>query len=398
MQRVFRSIIPAFLLIFSLGASPLWSQEPDLEEKIQGKETELQKLRNEIARQRKNILAVEKREKNEREYLEKLKKEEELTGKLLRGLEEKGQMLQQQVEELGNSLAVNEKVYKHRIEVLSQRLREIYKDGPQHAWQELLAAEDVSDLLQRYKFLSLIAERDADLVSDVRRRKAQIETQEAEITELLYQVTLSRNEKEEELRRLEENESKRLGTLSTLQADKKRYEKKMEELAQAEKQLQNFIADLEKARLERAKAWGDYGESNFLGLKGKMDRPVEGPITRPFGQFRHPEFGTVTYNTGVDIGTRRGGPVRAVARGRVEYSGVLPGYGNCIIINHGGGYYTLYAHTADIFAEQGSQVEKGGLIAEAGFESAGEGASLHFEIRKSKKALDPGEWLKKGEQ
>ena len=127
-----------------------------------------------------------------------------------------------------------------------------------------------------------------------------------------------------------------------------------------------------------------------------MPRPVSGRTVRKFGRFKHPEFGTVTYNTGIDISTRMGEPVRAVARGRVEYAGSLPGYGNCIILNHGGGYYTLYAHTSQIFVEQGGQVEAGALIAETGEESAGAGGAFHFEIRQSKKALDPDGWLKKG--
>jgi murein DD-endopeptidase MepM/ murein hydrolase activator NlpD len=116
-------------------------------------------------------------------------------------------------------------------------------------------------------------------------------------------------------------------------------------------------------------------------------------VTREFGRFRHPEYGTVTFNTGIDISTRTGEPVRAVARGRVEYAGDLPGYGNCIILNHGGGYYTLYAHTSAIFVAQTAQVEKGSVIAEAGSAAAGGGGSIHFEIRKSKKALDPGDWF-----
>ena len=175
--------------------------------------------------------------------------------------------------------------------------------------------------------------------------------------------------------------------------DEAERQKKVEELASAEKELQNFIEELEKRRIEQAKAWGAYGESDFLSLKGKMQHPVDGRTVRGFGRFKHPEFGTVTFNTGIDIEAREGSPVRAVARGRVEYASVLPGYGNCIIINHGGSYYTLYAHASRIFVEQGDQVEKGRVIAEAGESDSGAVSPFHFEIRKSKKALNPVEWL-----
>jgi murein DD-endopeptidase MepM/ murein hydrolase activator NlpD len=126
-----------------------------------------------------------------------------------------------------------------------------------------------------------------------------------------------------------------------------------------------------------------------------MRRPVEGRVVRPFGTSKHPEFGTVTFNSGLDIEARSGSPVRAVARGKVEYASTLPGYGNCIILNHGGGYYTLYAHASRVLAKQGEIIEAGRVIAETGVGEAGEAPRLHFEIRRSKEALDPGAWLAK---
>ncbi len=382
-----------FLFVFPLVVSRADAQEKDLDERIHGKERELEKLRNEIAEQRKKIREVEKQEKDVSEYLRKLKKEAELTQELLDGLGEKESMLEMQIEGVRRDLETSEVVYRHRLRILAGRVREMYKEGSRMMWQEILDAHDFADLLQRYKFLSLIAERDAALVADVRDRKADIEHQEADITELLHEVSIARNEKENELDRLRQNQRKREETLSELRSKKSAYERKAAELVQAEKQLQGLIEELEKRRLEQAKQWDEYGERDFLGLKGKMSRPVEGDVVRPFGRFTHPEFGTVTFNTGLDIECRAGSPVRTVARGKVEYASTLPGYGNCIIINHGGGYYTLYAHASRIFVKQGEQVEPKQVIAETGAGASGESAPLHFEIRKSKKALDPSEWL-----
>ncbi len=394
-MRYFK-LMAVFLVLLAVLPVRAAAQEKDLDDNIRNKETELQKLRREIAEQRDKIKDLEKKEKNVSGLLEKLEKEESLVRKLMKGLEEKSSMLQEQADDIRVSLEQNEKEYARRLDILSARLREMYKEGPKQDWQRLLAAKDFTDLMQRYKFLALIAERDADMVSDVREKKAEVERQEAEITELLHEVMMAKNEKAKELEKLKENEKKRRGSLSSLQSDMKRYRLRADELAQAERKLQDFIADLEKARLEKAKSWGEYGERNFPGLKGKLPRPAEGSTARKFGKFRHPEFGTVTYNTGIDIETRCGEPVRAVARGRVEYSGELAGYGNCIIINHGDGFYTLYAHASEIFVVQGEQVEKGGLLAETGTDPSTSAGSLHFEIRKSKTALDPDEWLEGG--
>jgi len=373
-------------------------QDEKIDDRILKKESELEDLRRQIEEQRQKIRDLEKREKKESGYLKKLEDEERLTKRLLGALEDKRGMLEEQTARLREELSDSEKEYDERLAILSKRLREIYKDGSKQAWMELLAAEDFSDLLQRYKFLSLIAERDAALVEDLRDRKQTVERQEAEITEVLHEVTVSRNEKERELGKLTENERKRRKALEGVKADKKKYEKRVEELAAAEKKLQDIIGEMEKARKEQAGAPGDYGTGDFVSLKGRMPRPVDGTVSRNFGSFKHPEYGTVTYNTGIDIDTRAGEPVRAVARGRVEYAGELAGYGNCIIVNHGGGYYTLYAHASKVFVQQGSQVERGSLIAEAGEETEGAGATLHFEIRQSKKALDPAEWLVTGGQ
>ena len=389
-----KAMLLILMIAIALAASvSVLPQERDLDRSIKGKEDELQKLRDEIREQRRKISDIEKQERDVREYIAKLEKEEKLMKRLLAGLEDKEALLEEQVGHLRSDLETSEIVYRHRLKVFSKRLREMYKDGPRHSWQELLAAEDFPDLLQRYKFLSLIAEGDAAMIADVRERKAGIEKQEAEITELLQEVSASKAEQESELRRLDENGAKRRQTLADLKASKQQHQKRASELEERERKMQALIEELEKSRLSRSQDWGDYGEGDFASLKGRLPRPVEGNVTREFGRFKHPEYGTVTFNTGIDISTRTGEPVRAVARGRVEYAGDLPGYGNCIILNHGSGYYTLYAHASSIFVAQSAQVEKGRVIAEAGRAASGSGGTIHFELRQAKKALDPGEWF-----
>jgi peptidoglycan hydrolase CwlO-like protein len=192
------------IALAAAAAGHALAQEKDLDESIRSKEDELQKLRREISEQRRKISEIEEQEKDVSDYISRLNKEERLMKKLLEGLEDKESMLEEQAASLRRDLETSEMVYAHRLEIFSKRLREIYKDGPRHVWQELLTAEDFPDLLQKYKFLSLIAEGDAAMIADVRERKASIETQEAEITEILQEVSASRSEKQTELRRLDE--------------------------------------------------------------------------------------------------------------------------------------------------------------------------------------------------
>lgn len=386
----------ALIATMALAAAPAAAQERDVERQIREKDDELRKLREEIAEQRKRIAEVEKKEKDTAEYLRKLENEERLTKKLLGGIADKESMLERQATKLREDLAYSETVYRRRLSILARRLRGMYKDGAQGAWQELLGARSFDDLLNRYKYVSAVAEQDANLVEEIRQRKAAIGRQEAGITENLSQVSAARKEKETELARLRENERKRQRSLAELKTSKTKYQKRIEALARAEQEILSIIGELERSRAAAPPAdEAAYAERDFPSLKGRMAPPVAGRTVRGFGQSKHPEFGTVTNNTGIDIEARSGSPVRAVARGKVEYASLLPGFGNCIIIAHGAGYYTLYAHTSKIFVRQGAMVSGGDVIAEVGDPASGTSAPFHFEIRKSKTPLDPAQWLRK---
>lgn len=396
-----RHAIHAILLVAAVAATmaaaaPAVAQDEDLESQLRAKDAELQKLREEIAAERRKIQEVEKKEKDAAGYLRKLENEERLTKKLLAGLNDREAMLARQADKLRRDLSYSEAVHERRLAILARRLRDLYKDEAQSGWQRLLGAGSFDDLLNRYKYLATIAERDAGLVEEIRQQKSSIARREAAITENLAQVTSSRREKESELARLRENERKRQKSLAELKASKGKSQQRIDELAKAESEILSIIGDLERRRTAGApQAEAAYAEKDFPSLKGRMAPPVDGRTVRGFGLSKHPEFGTVTNNPGVDIDARPGAPVRAVARGKVEYASLLPGFGNCIILAHGQGYYTLYARASKMFVKAGATVNGGDVIAEAAGSSGGASNPFHFEIRKSKTPLDPSQWLRR---
>ena len=122
--------------------------------------------------------------------------------------------------------------------------------------------------------------------------------------------------------------------------------------------------------------------------------PATGSVVGRFGPEIHPKWGTTTMNNGIDIQAPMGAAVHAVARGRVEYtSDDYAGYGEIVILNHGDGYYTLYAHLSDILVQQGASVESGQLIGKVGDTGSLKGPYLYFELRDGQKPLDPERWL-----
>jgi septal ring factor EnvC (AmiA/AmiB activator) len=157
-----------------------------------------------------------------------------------------------------------------------------------------------------------------------------------------------------------------------------------------------LIEQLEKRRLAAER--GAPGEPPLFGdfskNRGRLSWPVTGKVARGFGSEKNPRFGTSTFNSGIDIGASFGTPIKAVARARVDYVNWLEGFGKCAILNHGGGFYTLYAHASEISVPVGKDVAAGEVIGRVGDTGSTIGTALHFEIRRGKQALNPLEWLR----
>jgi septal ring factor EnvC (AmiA/AmiB activator) len=129
--------------------------------------------------------------------------------------------------------------------------------------------------------------------------------------------------------------------------------------------------------------------------RGQLPWPTEGRVVAEFGPQTHPRFGTETYRSGVGIEAAEGTPIRAVASGRVAYRGWLKGYGNLVVLDHGDGYHTLYAHAAQVLVDEGDQVKGGAQIGRVGETGSVEGPRLYFEVRYQGRAEDPQGWLRR---
>jgi septal ring factor EnvC (AmiA/AmiB activator) len=146
------------------------------------------------------------------------------------------------------------------------------------------------------------------------------------------------------------------------------------------------------ATLPPPRAGGGKG-SGFAGRKGKLTAPADGPVSVGFGKVVNPKFNTVTIQNGVDIEAPAGAPVHAVAPGRVVHAGWFKGYGNLIIVDHGGGYHTLVAHLATMRTAMGEDVEAGEVLGTVGDSGSLKGPYLYFELREKGKPVDPRPWL-----
>lgn len=386
---------PLFVLILAIAAGGAAAQTDDsLQDRIGDQQKELDRIKKEIDDHRAESKRLGKKEQATLKKLSSLEKEIDLSRQFLKNLEQQEALITQQVGDLRSQIVIEDSSLVERAEVLSRRIRQLYKRDPNFRWDIVLGSSNLQDAVRRYKFSQIIAEQDAALIAEIRDRKLTYETESATLTESLAEIAVIRQAREAEAGKLESGKKKRQLMLAQIRNEKGEHSAAIEELEAAQARVKDLIGSLEKRRLEP-----DHREfvpdGDFAKLKGRMIKPVDGKIVRGFGKIKHPKYGTVTFNNGVDIGASSGDPIRAVATGLVEFVDWIEGYGKCIILNHGGGYYTLYAHVASTYVVQNQRVEYGAVIAEVGDSGSLNGYECHFEIRKSKQALDPSKWFKK---
>jgi septal ring factor EnvC (AmiA/AmiB activator) len=199
---------------------------------------------------------------------------------------------------------------------------------------------------------------------------------------------------------LQEAERRR-ALLAEVRDDRATHERMVAELEDAGRRLEVLVRTLSR-RAVRAVAvrpvepGGPPSPAVGLGaLRGQLPWPTDGRIVAGFGRQVHPRFGTETFRRGIDIEAEEGATIRAVYAGTVLYRGWLKGYGNLIILDHGSGYYTLYAHASELLVGEGEGVRAGQAIARVGETGSLEGPRLYFEVRYEGRPEDPAGWLRR---
>lgn len=279
---------------------------------------------------------------------------------------------------------------------LQRRLVEIYKRGPLYSVEVLFSAHSVGELVARYKYLHLLTLRDKGMVERLEELQQRIEAQHGQLVRLQSGIVENRSDKAREAARLIELEKQQTRTLARVQADAKRTKARLAELEKSEARLNNVIASLETARRRPTGPGGapTLAPSSIRTTDlGRLDWPVNGAFLYRFGRFVNPNNTTTRWN-GIGITAPVGTPVKSVSAGTVAYAGPMGTYGKTVILEHGGGDYSVYGSLNSIGVKKGTRVIKGQTLGTVGITDPGLGAHLHFEIRKGGPAVDPAEWLR----
>lgn len=268
--------------------------------------------------------------------------------------------------------------------LISKRLNATFRNGKVLPIEFLLGAENYSNLLDRIYYLGLILNQDVALARSINDKKNRIAIQKTILANQSRELQGLEQKYANEHRVYASLTTKRQSLLGTVRTERQAYARNVIELEEISVSLEKELQDLirrEQARLGKT--------HHFTGV-GALEWPVNTHlITSPFGWRMHPLFGRKLFHTGVDIGASRGSPIHAAADGVVIYSGWYGGYGNAVVIDHGGGLSTLYAHCSIIDVRQGQSIRQGQVIAAVGSTGNANGPHLHFEVRENGTAVDP---------
>ncbi len=287
----------------------------------------------------------------------------------------------------------NEQLLRYR-----SRVRAMEENGSYNVIAYLFNSSNLGELLTAVDDIGEIMESDRQLEDDYIEARENTEAVVAEYEEYKADIV----EKQDELRAEQDELEKELDEAVQLITDiTANLEENAEILAefqaaeqQAETNVANMVIALEKQRAAEQAANGGGGGGNVVGT-GAFSWPVPSCtyLTSRFGLRIHPVYGTQKSHTGIDIGAASGATIVAADGGTVTMAGVNGGYGNCVMIDHGNGYKTLYGHMSSIAVTNGQTVSKGDTVGYVGSTGVSTGPHCHFEVWSGGSRIDPEQFF-----
>ncbi|MEG0296509.1 MAG: peptidoglycan DD-metalloendopeptidase family protein [Clostridium sp.] len=310
------------------------------------------------------------------------------------------------IEEKEKLILEKKKLAEEASDVMDLRVRSYYKTGGASEYLFMILESDgISEVFQNIATVSRLISLDKDLMDECEKiekdMKKQIDLVNAELEKLEADKADLEMKKgdivdaQKEFIDIKDKEQSAMDDLKRIKSAKQAKEDSLkgqiESLDLVTEQMQDELDRIMEESNASNKP-SNPGSDTSPSVTG-FARPVNGPVTSPFGYRIHPITGNKTFHKGVDFGNSRGTPIKASKGGTVSHSGWISGYGNTIIINHGDGQQTLYAHADSLSVSVGQSVSQGQEVAKVGSTGNSTGPHLHFEIRINGECVDPMKYL-----
>ena len=284
-----------------------------------------------------------------------------------------------------------------REKVFYKRVRDIYINGRLSYLDVVVGSKDFSDFANRMEMLKRILQSDMNLINTIKTEREEIASKKAKLEEDRAKVLELEKVAQEKQNVINQKKAERQAVLERAMNDRDTAERAYNELmassASITAMLQQRAAERAAAAAAAASQGGGGGGATWVQGSGQLAAPVVAPITSDFGWRIHPIYGTRRLHAGTDFGVDEGTPVHAADGGVVVEAGWVSGYGYTVIIDHGNGMSTLYAHNSEVAVSPGQTVSKGQVVSYSGNTGGSTGPHLHFEVRINGEPTDPMGYL-----
>ncbi|HLN87999.1 MAG TPA: peptidoglycan DD-metalloendopeptidase family protein [Candidatus Limnocylindrales bacterium] len=290
-----------------------------------------------------------------------------------------------------------ERAIAERYAVLRQRVVALYR------WQRsgspmiiLNGTKSLASFMHRKHYLQAALTYDQQLAAQLREASQRQALLQQELTQKIEQLDSQKQALGAAKEAVRQEAEKKKTLLASLRREKATRSRALREMEMAAQRLARMLDEMSRRAVGRpSETPGAPSTGSGLdAMRGRLDWPVKGRVSAPFGKFKHPEFDAEIVRKGIDIDAPLGDAIRVVERGRVVYASHFSGYGNMMIVDHGERYYTIYGHLAEMLKKNGDEVRRGEILGRVGDSDSWSGAKLYFEMRKDGRSVDPMAWLK----
>ena len=377
------------------------SSQRDYNEELRYQNDAINKMKKEIEELSSKLRKANIRETTASKRITNLDEEIALINKLIQSLKKEENAAKNKINILKKDIKKKEDELNTMRDRYKQRVVNTYLKGRVSDLEKVLSSTSWRQAIYRTQYLKIISSIEQKMTNEIEHLLLMINKDKLKLESLLRQSISLKRDKKKQMSSLRKMRIKREKELTRIRQDKSALANYMQEKAAGVKQLETIIKKVleDKVRFEREDRIRQQQEAlktkEFNFLKGQLPWPTEGRVISKFGKQWNAQLKTTTDNPGIDIKGQPGSPIRSTVSGVVTTVTYIRGYGTTIIIDHGGGFYTVYSHVTNIQTHVDSEVRSGDVIAYMGDSGSINGSKLHFEVWGKGQKLDPEKWLVK---
>ena len=375
------------------------SAQRDYNEELRYQNDAINKMKQEIEELSSKLRKANINETTASKRITNLDEELALINKLIQSLKKEENFNRNKINILKKDIKTKEDDLKILRERYEQRIINTYLKGRVSDLEKVLSSTSWRQAVYRTQYLKIISSIEQKMTKEIEGLLLIINKNKLKLESLLRQSISLKREKQKQMSSLRKMKIKREKELTRIRQDKSALANYMQEKAAGVKQLESIIKKVleDKARFEREERIRQQQEAlktkEFNLLRGQLPWPTKGRVISKFGKQWNSKLKTTTDNPGIDIKGQPGSPIRSTMSGVITTITYIRGYGTTIIIDHGGGFYTVYSHVVNIQTNVDSEVRSGDVIAYMGDSGSVNGSKLHFEVWGKGQKLDPEKWL-----